>query len=78
MNPDDLEVMVDEHVRDLVTGRLPPEDVASNIAEDMRRVAAAARKEMREEAARTLRIRMEDIAGAIAADIVRALPIERD
>lgn len=28
-----------EHVEDLVTGRLPPEDVASNIAEDLRRAA---------------------------------------
>jgi hypothetical protein len=47
----DLWKMAEEHVRDVTSGRLPPEDVASNIAEDFARV----RSETLEEAAAHLR-----------------------
>jgi hypothetical protein len=35
--PPDYESVARGHAEDLVSGRLPPEDVASNIAEDLRR-----------------------------------------
>jgi hypothetical protein len=34
----DDDVVAREHVHDIVSGRLPAEDVASNIAEDLRRI----------------------------------------
>ncbi len=40
---DDYEEVARGHVNDLVSGRLPPEDVASNIAEDMRRAREGGR-----------------------------------
>jgi hypothetical protein len=39
----DYEQIASAHVRDLTSARLPPEDVASNIAEDLRRAAKETR-----------------------------------
>ena len=53
----DDDVVAREHVHDIVSGRLPAEDVASNIAEDLRRIRsqlAAVTKE-RDEAWNALR-----------------------
>lgn len=40
----DFDRYAEEHVRDVTTGRLPPGDVASNIAEDLRRAYEEGRK----------------------------------
>lgn len=70
--------IAEDHVKDLVSGRLPPEDVASNIAEDLRRAGTnpiprmLARLEHEallalEKAARKLqdRVRLHDLESAL-------------
>jgi hypothetical protein len=42
MTAKDRELIAQKHVDDALSGRLPPEDVVSNIAEDMRRGEEAA------------------------------------
>jgi hypothetical protein len=38
--------MAQEHVQDVTSGRLPPEDVVSNIAEDLRRAERRGREQV--------------------------------